>query len=238
MRVEAESEYSARLFQIAERGQDDAIKYGLLAKEVDCFKANCRSKAKAAAELAENVEQDCVQPLRNLLQEQDESFRALMNESRINYMELEEAHIKVKTLASSYFEQAETAEKYIFNYQDLKMNTDIPLHKRRQMHGAMLEQIRGAGARCTQYRECIPEANEAIGVFVEKAGKAQEELKKYEEARCDLIHSAINQFVVFEKFAEMNNKYDVKNFSEMIDKFDLQEELKTVCSEIESQIVE
>lgn len=38
--------------------------------------------------------------------------------------------------------------------------------------------------------------------------------------------------MVFEKFAEMNNKYDVKNFSEMIDKFELQEELKTVCDEI------
>jgi hypothetical protein len=67
MRVEAESEYSARLFRISDRSQDESIKYGLLAKEVDSFKANCRSKAKAAAELAENVDQDCVQPLRNLL---------------------------------------------------------------------------------------------------------------------------------------------------------------------------
>ena len=67
MRVEAEVEYSARLFGISDRSCDESIKYGLLAKEVDSFKANCRSKAKAAAELAENVEQDCVQPLRNLL---------------------------------------------------------------------------------------------------------------------------------------------------------------------------
>ena len=36
----------------------------------------------------------------------------------------------------------------------------------------------------------------------------------------------------------MNNKYDVKNFSDMIDKFDLQEELKTVCTEIDNQITE
>ena len=94
-----------------------------------------------------------------------------MNESRLNYMELEEAHIKVKSLACGYFEQAETAEKYIFNYQDLKMNTDIPLHKRRQMHSQMLEQIRGADTRGVQYKECIPGANEAIKTFVGKASK-------------------------------------------------------------------
>ena len=36
----------------------------------------------------------------------------------------------------------------------------------------------------------------------------------------------------------MNNKYDVKNFSDMIDKFDLQEELNTVCDEISRQVEE
>ena len=36
----------------------------------------------------------------------------------------------------------------------------------------------------------------------------------------------------------MNNKYDVKNFSDMIDKFELQEELKTVCTEIDKQVAE
>ena len=56
MRVEAEAEYSARLFRISDRNQLESIRIGLLAKEVDSFKANCRSKAKAAAELAENVE--------------------------------------------------------------------------------------------------------------------------------------------------------------------------------------
>ena len=112
------------------------------------------------------------------------------------------------------------------------MNTDIALHKRRSMHAAMLDSIRTADLRASHYRESLPDANEALKTFAKKVSETQEELRKFEEARCDLIHSAINQFVVFEKFAEMNNKYDVKNFSEMIDKFELQEELKTVCDEI------
>ena len=50
----------------------------------------------------------------------------------------------------------------------------------------------------------------------------------FEIARCEQIHSSINQFVVFEKFAEMNNKYDVNNFSKLIDDFSLE----TECEEI------
>jgi hypothetical protein len=55
MRAEAEAEYSEKLFRISDRNQLDSIRIGLLSQEVDSFKADCRSKAKAAAELSENV---------------------------------------------------------------------------------------------------------------------------------------------------------------------------------------
>lgn len=61
-------------------------------------------------------------------------------------------------------------------------------------------------------------------------------LKQFEEDRCQQCHSSINQFVVFEKYAEMNNKYDVKNFSELIEKFDIQAELKAICEDIETKM--
>jgi hypothetical protein len=55
MRVEAEAQYSEKLFKIYNREKHDSIKVGLLAQEVECFRADCRQRAKAAAELAENV---------------------------------------------------------------------------------------------------------------------------------------------------------------------------------------
>lgn len=67
LRVQAEQEYSNKLFTISDRNTAESIKIGLLAKEIESFKANCRQKARAAAELAENVAQDCVQPLRDLI---------------------------------------------------------------------------------------------------------------------------------------------------------------------------
>ena len=35
--------------------------------------------------------------------------------------------------------------------------------------------------------------------------------------------------MVFEKFAEMNNKYDVKNFAELLDNFKVEDELKAIA---------
>lgn len=56
----------------------------------------------------------------------------------------------------------------------------------------------------------------------------KERIERFEIARCEQIHSSINQFVVFEKFAEQNNKYDVNNFSKLIDTFDLKEEVRLI----------
>lgn len=42
------------------------------------------------------------------------------------------------------------------------------------------------------------------------------------------MHSAINKFVVYEKFSEMNNKYDVNNFSKILEEYNNEEELNVI----------
>jgi hypothetical protein len=44
--------------------------------------------------------------------------------------------------------------------------------------------------------------------------------------------------VVFEKFAEMNNKYDVQHFAKLIDTFDPDVEVQTIQEEINKQVTE
>ena len=39
------------------------------------------------------------------------------------------------------------------------------------------------------------------------------ELLEIERERCESVHGSINKFIVYEKFSEMNNKYDVANIS-------------------------
>jgi len=53
------------------------------------------------------------------------------------------------------------------------------------------------------------------------------------------VHEAINKFVVYEKFAEMTHKYDVQNFSKLLDDYNTADELKSIRAylDIEQQQV-
>ena len=72
--------------------------------------------------------------------------------------------------------------------------------------------------------------------FGEKLKEYEAEMAKFEEERCEQVHSAINQFVVFEKFAEMNNKYDVKNLSDLLETFTVEGEMKHVNEDIAKEV--
>lgn len=54
------------------------------------------------------------------------------------------------------------------------------------------------------------------------------QLRKFEEDRCEAVHSAINKFVVYEVSSQMNNKYDGNNFSKMLDEYKNEEELVSI----------
>ena len=144
MRAEAEQMYSDKLFDISDQNHLESIREGLLAQEVDSFKSDCRQKAKAAAELSENISQDCVQPLQNLIDTQDGIFKLLINESRLHISSLDDVNNNVRSLASRYFECSENAEKFIHNYQELKFNIDVPLKKRQGMREGVLSVIETA----------------------------------------------------------------------------------------------
>ena len=85
----------------------------------------------------------------------------------------------------------------------------------------MVISIQTAHQKETQYKNYLDEANKGLDKLSQKVSSAEECLKLFEEDRCQQCHSSINQFVVFEKYAEMNNKYDVKHFSDLIDQFDI-----------------
>ena len=50
-------------------------------------------------------------------------------------------------------------------------------------------------------------------------------MKFQEQGRIEALHSAINKFVVYEKFSEMNNKYDINNFSKLLEDFNPKDEI-------------
>ena len=56
--------------------------------------------------------------------------------------------------------------------------------------------------------------------------------------RCQAIHEAINKFVVYEKFAEMTHKYDVSNFSKLLDDYNTADELRAIRTHLDIDPVE
>jgi hypothetical protein len=54
-----------------------------------------------------------------------------------------------------------------------------------------------------------------------------------EGTRCDAVHEALNKFVVYEKFAEMTHKYDVGNFSKLLDDYNTPDELSCIREHLE-----
>ena len=65
-----------------------------------------------------------------MLVEQDTQFNTIMNDSKNSVGDVEDINDKIHALATRYYEASENAEKYIFNYQEIKLNMEIPLINR------------------------------------------------------------------------------------------------------------
>jgi len=55
-----------------------------------------------------------------------------------------------------------------------------------------------------------------------------EAIGELEGPRSETVHSSVNSFVVFEMSAEMNNKYDVGNFSKLLEEFTVEGEIEGI----------
>ena len=242
LRVEAENIYAQYLYRVSSSSFGNHQENnggtlqggsGLLGREVQCFKEDCHAKARAAEELAENVAQDCVAGLQRLIDEQDKEFHRILAEGKEHVNNITEMNANVRKLAQRYYEASENAEKFLNHYQELKLNTEIPYAKRKSLHESVHSTINIAREAQRQYENVLPEANDYIKGFLQRTTTYRDHLVQFEEARCEQIHSSINQFVVFEKFAEMNNKYDVNNFSKLLDEFNLEKEVQAIQDQIE-----
>ena len=54
---------------------------------------------------------------------------------------MDNLNTKIRTLAHRYFDASENAEKFIFNYQELKLNIEVPFKKRKSLHESVLNTI-------------------------------------------------------------------------------------------------
>ena len=79
-----------------------------------------------------------------------------------------------------------------------------------------------------EYKETVDTANNFVQKFRRVILVQCRQCRDLEIERCSQIHSSINQFVVFEMSAEMNNKYDTANFAKVLEEFSQQREMKAI----------
>ena len=99
---------------------------------------------------------------------------------------------KVRHLAQRYFETSENAEKFIYNYQELKLNTEIPFSKRKSLHESVLNTINISSEKKQLYENILPEANSVLTNFINNIDVYRTKLLNFEEVRVESLHSSIN----------------------------------------------
>ena len=69
----------------------------------------------------------------------------------------------------------------------------------------------------TTYKQAVDQANTFLVGFRRTMTELCKRIYDLEALRMEQIHASINQFVVYETSAEMNNKYDIGNFAKLLE---------------------
>jgi hypothetical protein len=119
----------------------------------------------------------------------------------------------------AYFKAARDAEDSVVKYQKVKYEADLSYISRKQVYDSMMTNLKELKDCEVEYKETVDAANNFVNKFRRRMLQYSRKCRDFEIERCELVHSAINQFVVFEMSAEMNNKYDVANFAKILEEF-------------------
>ena len=79
-------------------------------------------------------------------------------------------------MGMQYFKAAQTAEKLISTYQEIKMDTEISLQRRKAMHESMVIGIQTANQKELVYKTQLEEANKGLEELTKKITQTEEAL--------------------------------------------------------------
>ena len=90
----------------------------------------------------------------------------MVNESRIHISNADAMNSRIRDMAIRYFEASENAEKYIYNYQELKLNVELSIEERKQMRLDALKSVSIAKEKGEVYNGSLEGANNYIDDFI------------------------------------------------------------------------
>ena len=76
-RVQAEMEFAMRVDKISSDKYNRILEIGSLSKQIRDYKFRNQARARQSADIAENVSQNCIQPLKELLTSHDQRYEEI-----------------------------------------------------------------------------------------------------------------------------------------------------------------
>jgi hypothetical protein len=175
---------------------------------------------------------DVITPLRDLITSQDEEFNQIVFEGKVMVQNLYETDSVVKEKILKYFKGAKEVEEYLGRYMTVKDKSDVGFRQKEHLYKNIQGNLKRTREFESEYKDIVSKANTFIAKFIDKIDDFTKNIKKLEQVRVEAVHSAINKFVVYEKFSEMNNKYDIGNFSKILDEFKDDKEMEMIDQKI------
>lgn len=153
-------------------------------------------------------------------------------QGRILISNLHDVDLNLKQSATSYFRAAKEAEEIVIKYEQVKYAVDMTMAQKQLCHESMIQTLKKVRERESEYKESVDNSNTYLADFRKQIEELIKQQDDFEKERCEAIHAAINKFVVYEKFSEMNNKYDVNNFSKLLEEYNNESELEAIKAHI------
>ena len=161
-RVDAELSYALKLDKISEAKAGKSFTLGTLAEEVENFRSSCKARSSQAAEVSENVHQDCIEPLKALLKKQDAIFGKLDQECQLMIDRLLQIDYEVKRTAMAYFKAGKNAEEAVSKYQRVKYDADLTYINRKQIYDTMMECLMTLKSCELEYKTTVDASNNYV----------------------------------------------------------------------------
>lgn len=181
---------------------------GSLSHAVCSLITDCSNKADQSKILVESINVDLVEPLRELLKNQNNKIRKTTTEGKKVEKEMQSLTEKLEKSKSRYYKACEECEQLTILLEN-KMNNE----RRLKLMAKLVSVKREVEAGLRQYQESLSASNSYKERYKSFMMKILEVYQKQEELRLETMKDMLRKLVVYQTSYLRNLQYDVDNLA-------------------------
>jgi hypothetical protein len=181
---------------------------GSLSHAVASLKTDCVNKADQAKILVESINNDLIEPLRDLLKNQNNNIKKPTTEGKKVEKEMQGYAEKLEKSKARYYKACEECEQLTIVLEN-KLNKE----KRLKLMAKLVAVKREVEASLKLYQESLAASNAYRERYKSLMMKILEVYQKQEEQRLESIKDMLRKLVVYQTSFLRNLQYDVDNLA-------------------------